>query len=247
MKDPKSTPTVNEVLDAIDPIAAAEELFGKRHEEFSDTENLQMLSMVMQFNTQKHEIQKGTGDTFMGTNMDQIRALLRETGFTCGWKKNRVSKYGYHEEETIWYSADGFVIYLDTYNSTRPNRFELYGEIDPSHTDETKFNQQYHDTFRVVSGGGGHGLFPQDYEQPVLEKKIYFNADMRSGFKWKTNLARSIGTPLKVWEYTNHFIWFVNYDEEDRYGMGIPHEELFKKKVMEGDEALQRIVGNLLK
>lgn len=245
MNNPNSKrPTVNEILDNIDPVAAAEEAFGKVHEDFSDDENLRMLAMAMQFNMQKQSIQKGTGDTFIGSGLDLTLSLLTELGFVKAWEKSRTSRYGYQETESIWYAADGMVVYLDTYNGRSTNRFELVAELDPDHTDEKKWGDQYYNVSRVVSGGGSYGCYPANYEQPVVEKSVAFHADMRSGFRWKVQLLRSgaCGTLKKVWEDPTQFLWFVNYDEEERYKYDVPYRELLKEKVKAGDEGLQRIM-----
>lgn len=235
-------PNMHEVLDSVDPVEMAEQTFGKRWEEWSEDEQKQALVMAMLFNKNKHEIQKRGGDTFMGIHLDEAEKILKELGFVVGYRKNRISpRYNYPETETLWYSADGIVVHLDTFHSSDINRFELFAELKLS-DDEDAWMDEYHQISRVPSNGGSYELYPSGMEIPVTEKKVAVNADVRTGLRWKVNLLRNTGTLLSVWDYPEKFIWIVNYDEENRFSHDTPRNLILRQKLAAATDGLRGIM-----
>lgn len=225
-----------EALSNLDPIELAEESLGKRWEEFTEAEQMMALGQAVNLNTLQQGMEKSMGDTHMGCSIVTVDNILRENKFVIGYISRRISKYGYSEREVIWYRPDGLIVYYDTYNSTRPNRLEMYGEITPP---PGKFFEHYHMLDRVCNGGGSFGMYPMGFDVPEEGRVLTFNADMRSGLRRKLEIIKTIGEPCPVWKEEGKFIWLINYDEES---YDIDRNAILKKKMMVATPQLKHIL-----
>ena len=230
------------LAESMDPVEMMEKKLGKRWDQFTEAEQMQMLMFSANIFEAQREANELAGDTSMRTSFESAEQMLISLGFQLGWMKWRDSpKWGYREKETIYCRPDGLVVYMETYHGTSLNEIDLFGEIKPNF----EIKDYYYNASLICSGGGSYGMYPSGMDIPVEKKNIEFSADCRNGLRRRIQSIADVGTLIPIWENTSKFLWFLNYDEE-KFFQHDEHKEMSLAKIREGAPMLKTIFKNFL-
>lgn len=183
-----------------DPVATAETLLGKRHEDWDPaTDGYVALGLAMASNKVKAEHLKITGDTYFGITWIDFVEIAKAYGFKSGYCQNFTgtgwSDKDVEEEEIIFFHEEkGLILHAESYNGKSVNSAKVYGEVKMG--DKIEKNQW--EALKGCShGGNGNGT-------------MYFNVDVREGFRFHLDALSEAFEFSKRWSEVP-FLWFLNY------------------------------------
>lgn len=191
---------INNILD-MDPVATAETLLGKRHEEWdTETEKIGALEIIMATNKAKVELLKEMGDTYFGVTWDDFIKIVKDYGFKVGYSEKFTGIHQWddkrvEEEEVIFYNEDkGLILYAESYNGTSVNRADVYAEV--------KRGEYITDEQREALNDCSHGVNEIG--------TMYVQVDGREGLRFHVDALSKAFELSKTWG-TVPFLWFLNY------------------------------------
>lgn len=158
-----------------DPVATAEALIGKRHEEWDvETDGMAALGLAMMSNQSKREHLESIGDTHFGITWQDFIEIVRTYGFKCGFCQKFTGtgwsdEKGIEEEEIIFFHEEkGLILHAESFDGKSVNSAKVYGEVK---INETLTENQWDALNGCSHGGNGNGT-------------MYFDVDVREGFRF---------------------------------------------------------------
>lgn len=118
-----------------DPIATAETLLGKRHEDWdTKTDGMAALVLAVTTNQRKVEYLKSIGDTYFGITWIDFIEIAKAYGFKSGYFQKFTgtgrSNKGVEEEEIIFFHKEkGLILHAESYDGESVNNANVYGEV----------------------------------------------------------------------------------------------------------------------
>ena len=227
---------MNEKTKAIlgfDPIATAEELLGKPHEQWDAEGNDAKLALGLCFaeSQEKRAHLSSIGDTHLGISWEDFKAIATAYGFKpgfcqtfsgTGWGEN-----GVEEEEIIFFHEEkGLILHAESYNGKDVNSAKVYCEVK---VDENREKEQWAALNGCSFGGNGNGT-------------MEVNVDVREGFLFHLNALSDVFDFSKCWTKVP-FLWFCNYMEtsEPNYD----YEKINREKIKKCSAEVQKIIGKV--
>lgn len=211
-----------------DPVATAEVLIGKRHEDWdAETDKMAALGLVIATNRAKAEHLKSIGDTHFGTTWIDFIEIAKEYGFKSGYCKKFTgtswSDKGVEEEEIIFFHEEkGLILHAESYNAKTVNSAKVYGEVKIG--DELEENQ-WKALNGCSNGSNGNGT-------------MYFEVDVREGFRFHLDALSESFKFSKIWSKVP-FLWLLNYmDTKGQYN----YEDINKKKINDSTPEVHKII-----
>lgn len=213
-----------------DPVATAEDLIGKRHEDWDvETDGMVALGLAMVANETKEEHLKSIGDTHIGITWQDFIENMKAYGFKHGFCQKFTgtgrSDKGVEEEEIIFFHEEkGLILHAESYNGNSVNRAHVYGEVKIN--DEKLDKKQWGALNGCSSGSNGNGT-------------MHFEIDVREGFHFYLDAISEAFEFSKNWT-TVPFLWFLNY--MDTKEKGYNYEEISKKKIAACTPEVRQII-----
>ncbi len=215
------------ILDA-DPVATAEEILGKSHEEWNlETDAQTVLGLAYFTSKIKEKHLKKNEDTYFAISWKNFLEIAKKHNFKIGYSKNFIgtgwSDDGTVEEEVILFDDEnGLIIYAESFDGTRVNNAKLYGEAFTNGPIEEKH--------RRALNGSSH-----EYNE---NGTVSFDFDIREGFVFYLNKMLHTFEFSKTW--TNvPFLWFLNYMENKTEK---DYEAINRRKIAESAPEVSKII-----
>lgn len=213
-----------------DPIATAEALIGKRHEDWDlETDGMAALGLAMLTNEAKKNHLESIGDTHYGTTWQDFIEIAKAYGFKCSFCKKFTgtgwSDKGVEEEEIIFFHEEkGLILHAESFDGKSVNSAKVYGEVKLT---GDKFEENQWEALRGCSHGGN--------ENGTLS----FNVDVREGFRFHLDAISEAFEFSKVWT-TVPFLWFLNYmDTKDK---NYNYKKINKQKINACTPEVRKII-----
>lgn len=212
-----------------DPIATAETLLGKRHEDWDGkTDGMAALGLAMMTNQKKEKYLKSIGDTHFGITWIDFIEIAKAYGFKSGYCQKFAgtgwSDKGVEEEEIIFFhEGKGLILHAESYDGTSVNSAKVYGEVKIG----DKLEQNQLEALNGCSNGGnGNGT-------------MHFDVDVREGFRFHLDALSEAFEFSKSWSKVP-FLWFLNYmDTEDE---NYSYEKINKQKIDASTPEVRKII-----
>lgn len=119
-----------------DPVATAEALIGKRHEDWDvETDVMPALELARLTHELKRKHLKDIGDTHFDITWQDFIEITRAYGFKCGFCQNFIGtgwsdEKGIEEEEIIFFHEEkGLILHAESLDGKYVNSAKVYGEI----------------------------------------------------------------------------------------------------------------------
>ena len=183
-----------------DPVAATEDLLGKRHEDWNiKTDGYAALEIAMATNKIKADHLKSIGDTHFGITWIEFIEVAKAYGFKSGYCQKFTgtgwSDKGVEEEEIIFFHEEkGLILHAESFSGKSVNSAKVYGEVKIG--DKLEENQ-WEALNGCSHGGNGNGT-------------MSFKVDVREGFRFHLDALSEAFEFSKSWS-TVPFLWFLNY------------------------------------
>lgn len=214
-----------------DPIATAETLIGKRHEDWDvETDGMAALGLAMLTNESKREYLESIGDTHFGITWNDFIEIAKAYGFKCGFCQKFTGtgwsdKKGIEEEEIIFFHEEkGLILYAESFDGKSVNSAKVYGEVK---LNENKIEEDQWNALNGCShGGNGNGT-------------MYFNVDVREGFRFHLDAVSEAFEFSKSWSKVQ-FLWFLNYMDTKKKNYN--YEQINKKKIASCTPEVRKII-----
>lgn len=212
-----------------DPVAAAETLIGKRHEEWdTETDGRAALGLVLAANQAKMEHLESIGDTHFGTTWQEFIEIAKAYGFKNGYCQkftgNDWSDKCVEEEIIFFHEEKGLILHAESYGGESVNSAKVYGEVK---TNDGNLEKKHWEALNGCShGGNGNGT-------------MYFEVDVREGFRFHLDALSEVFEFSKSWTKVP-FLWLLNYmDTEDKnYNL----EKINKQKINASTPEVSKII-----
>lgn len=189
-----------------DPIATAETLIGKRHENWdTETDAMAALGLAIATNQAKANHLQSIGDTHFGITWIDFVEIAKAYGFKCGYCEKFTgtgwSDKGVEEEEIIFFHEEkGLILHAESYDGKSVNSAKVYGEVKIG--DKLEKNQ-----WEALNGCSHSG-----HKNGTMS----FDVDVREGFRFHLDALSEAFEFSKSWS-TVPFLWFLNYmDTKDK-------------------------------
>ena len=212
-----------------DPIATAEALLGKRHEDWgTKTDGMAALGLAMMTNQRKAEHLKSIGDTHFGITWIDFIEIAKAYGFKSGYCQKFTgtgwSDKGVEEEEIIFFHEEkGLILHAESYDGESVNSAKVYGEVKIG--DKLEKNQC--EALNGCShGGNGNGT-------------MSFDVDVREGFRFHLDALSEAFEFSKSWSKVP-FLWFLNY--MDTKNENYSYEKINKQKIDASTPEVRKII-----
>lgn len=219
------TETTKNLLN-LDPICEAEELIGKRCENWEHDESVAALGLFMLANKYKEEHLKSIGDTYFDIPFNDFITIIKEYGFECGYYHDFKDDGKKQQEEVIYFHKDkGLILYANSCFDKIINDAKVYGEveIDWKNHDRHKFVEaMYH----CSHGDNGNGT-------------MYFNLDGREGLISNLEVISDTFVFSKQWTKAQR-LWFLNYVDTEKENYD--YNEINKQKILSSMPEVQKII-----
>ena len=183
-----------------DPVAATEDLLGKRHEDWNiETDGYAAVGIAMATNKIKADHLKSIGDTHFGITWIDFIEIAKAYGFKCGYCQNFTgtgwSNKDVEEEEIIFFHEEkGLILHAESFSGKSVNSAKVYGEVKIG----DKFEEKQWEALNGCShGGNGNGT-------------MHFEVDVREGFRFHLDAISEAFEFSKNWSEVP-FLWFLNY------------------------------------
>lgn len=178
-----------------DPVAAAEGLFGKRHEDWDTETGMAALGLAILTNQAESDHLKSIGDTYFGTTWLEFIEIVKAYGFTIGYCQKFTGTNSAEEEEILFFHEEkGLILHAESYNGEFVNSAEVYGEVKIG--DKLEENQ-WEALNGCSHGSNGNGT-------------MAFTVDVRKGFRFHLDSLSEAFEFSKSWTKVP-FMWFLNY------------------------------------
>ena len=183
-----------------DPVAATEDLLGKRHEDWNiETDGYAALGIAMATNKIKADHLKSIRDTHFGITWIEFIEVAKASGFKSGYCQKFTgtgwSDKGVEEEEIIFFHEEkGLILHAVSFSGKSVNSAKVYGEVKIG--DKLEENQ-WEALNGCSNGGNGNGT-------------MSFDVDVREGFRFHLDALSEAFEFSKSWS-TVPFLWFLNY------------------------------------
>lgn len=213
-----------------DPIATAEALIGKRHEDWDvETDGMAALGLAMVTNQSKREHLESIGDTHFGTTWQEFIEIAKAYGFKCGFCHKFIGtgwsdKKGVEEEEIIFFHEEkGLILHAESFDGKSVNSAKVYGEVKINET----FEENQWDALNGCShGGNGNGT-------------MHFDVDVREGFRFHLDAVSEAFEFSTSWTKVP-FLWFLNYMDTKKKNYN--YEKINKQKIKACTSEVQKII-----
>lgn len=212
-----------------DPIAAAEALIGKQHEDWDvETDGMAALGVAMATNQAKKEHLESIGDTHFGITWQSFIEIAKTYGFKSGYCQKFTgtgwSGKGVEEEEIIFFHEEkGLILYAESYNGKSVNNAKVYGEVKISENIE---RNQWNALNGCSHSGNGNGT-------------MSFDVDVREGFRFHLDALSEAFEFSKTWTKVP-FLWFLNY--MDTKNKSYDYEKISMKKIKASTPEISKII-----
>lgn len=212
-----------------DPIATAEALLGKRHEDWdTKTDGMAALGLAMMTNQRKAEHLKSIGDTHFGITWIDFIEIAKAYGFKSGYCQKFTgtgwSDKGVEEEEIIFFHEEkGLILHAESYDGESVNSAKVYGEVKIG--DKLEKNQ-WEALNGCSHGGNGNGT-------------MSFDVDVREGFRFHLDALSEAFEFSKNWSKVP-FLWFLNY--MDTKNENYSYEKINKQKIDASTPEVRKII-----
>lgn len=214
-----------------DPIATAEEIVGKRHEQWDSNGDEAQLALGLCFmaNREKAAHLASLGDTHFGISWEDFKAIATAYGFKPGFCQKFAGTgwgdKGVEEEEIIFFHEEkGMILHAESYNGKDVNSAKVYCEVK---TDETREKEQWAALNGCSFGGNGNGT-------------VEVNVDVREGFLFHLNALSEVFEFSKTWTKVP-FLWFLNY--MDTKDANYNYDNINNAKIKKAAPEVQKIIG----
>ena len=215
---------------SFDPIATAETLIGKRHDDWNiETEGMAALGLAMLSNQAKKEHLKSIGDTHFGITWQDFIEIAKAYGFKCGFCQKFTgtgwSDEGIEEEEIIFFHEEkGLILHAESFDGKSVNSARVYGEVK---LNDGKLERCQWDALNGCShGGNGNGT-------------MYFDVDVREGFRFHLDAVSEAFELSTSWSKVP-FLWFLNYmDTKDE---NYSYEKINEQKIAACTPEVRKII-----
>ena len=215
----------------LDPIATAEALIGKRHEDWDlETDGMVALGLAMLTNESKREHLESIGDTHFGITWHDFIEIAKAYGFKCGFCQKFTGtccsdKKGVEEEEIIFFhEGKGLILHAESFDGKYVNSAKVYGEV------KLNGDKIEEDQWNALNGcshaGNGNGT-------------MYFNVDVREGFRFHLDAVSEAFEFSKSWSKVQ-FLWFLNYMDTKKKNYN--YEEINKEKIASCTPEVRKII-----
>lgn len=212
-----------------DPIATAETLLGKRHEDWdTKTDGMAALGLAMMTNQKKAEHLKSIGDTHFGITWIDFIEIAKAYGFKSGYCQKFTgtgwSDKGVEEEEIIFFHEEkGLILHAESFDRKSVNSATVYGEVKIG--DKLEKNQ-WEALNGCSHGGNGNGT-------------MFFDVDVREGFRFHLDALSEAFEFSKSWSKVP-FLWFLNY--MDTKNENYSYEKINKQKIDASTPEVRKII-----
>lgn len=183
-----------------DPVATAETLIGKQHEDWDlKTDAMAASALVMATNQAKADHLKSIGDTHLGITWIEFIEITKAYGFKSGYCQKFTgtgwSDKGVEEEEIIFFHEEkGLILHAESFSGKSVNSAKVYGEVKIGDKLEEK---QWEALNGYSHGSNGNGT-------------MHFEVDVREGFRFHLDAISEAFEFSKNWSEVP-FLWFLNY------------------------------------
>lgn len=212
-----------------DPIATAETLLGKRHEDWdTKTDGMAALGLAMMANQKKAEHLKSIGDTHFDITWIDFIEIAKAYGFKSGYSQKFTgtgwSDKGVEEEEIIFFHEEkGLILHAESYYGKSVNSAKVYGEVKIGNKLE---KNQWEALIGCSHGGNGNGT-------------MSFDVDVREGFRFHLDALSEAFEFSKSWSKVP-FLWFLNY--MDTKNENYSYEKINKQKIDASTPEVRKII-----
>lgn len=208
-----------------DSVAFAEDLLGKRHEEWDTETGIAALGLAMLANQTKAAHLKSIGDTYFGTTWIEFIEIAKAYGFKSAYSQKFINGNGIEEEEILFFHEEkGLILHAESYNGKSVNSAKVYGEVKIG--DKLEKNQ-----FEALNGcsssNNGNGT-------------MAFDVDVREGFRFHLNALTEAFEFSKSWTKVP-FLWFLNY--MDTKGPTYNYKKITSEKIDACTPEVKKIIG----
>lgn len=212
-----------------DPVAATENLLGKRHEDWNmETDGYAALGIAMATSKIKADHLKSIGDTHFGITWIDFIEIAKAYGFKSSYCQKFTgtgwSDKGVEEEEIIFYHEEkGLILHAESYDGKSVSSAKVYGEVKIG--DKLEKNQ-WEALNGCSHGGNGNGT-------------MHFDVDVREGFRFHLDALSEVFEFSKSWSKVP-FLWFLNYmDTKDE---NYSYKEINKQKINACTPEVRKII-----
>lgn len=214
-----------------DPIATAEALIGKRHEDWDvETDGMAALWLAMLTNQSKMEHLENIGDTHFGITWHDFIEIAKAYGFKCGFCQKFTGtglsdEKGIEEEEIIFFHEEkGLILYAESFDGKSVNSATVYGEVK---LNGDKLEEDQCNALNGCShGGNGNGT-------------MAFSVDVREGFRFHLDAVSEAFEFSKSWSKVP-FLWFLNYMDTEKKNYN--YEKINKQKIASCTPEVRKII-----
>lgn len=186
---------------SFDPIAAAESVIGKRHEDWDlEIDSTTALGIALLTNAFKKDHLKSISDTHFNISWQDFIDIAKSYGFECSLRQKFTAKTfsneNVEEEEIIFFHKEkGLILYAESYDGSSVNSAKIYGEVKVS---GKKLEENQWDALSGCSYCGNEN------------GTISFNIDVREGLIFHLDAVSEAFEFSKSWSNVQ-FLWFLNY------------------------------------
>lgn len=178
-----------------DPIATAETLIGKRHEDWNiETDGLAALRLAVAANQAKANHLKSISDTHFGITWIEFVEFAKAYGFQISYYEKFTGRNEEEEEIIFFHEEKGLILHAVSYAGKYVNSAKVYGELKKS--DKLTKNQQ-----EALNGCS---------QSPINNNTMSFDVDVREGFRFHLDALSEAFEFSKNWSKVP-FLWFLNY------------------------------------
>lgn len=213
-----------------DPVATAEALIGKRHEDWDiETDGMAALGLVMATNQAKRGHLESIGDTHFGITWQTFIEIAKAYGFKRGYCQKFTgtgwSDKGVEEEEIIFFHEEkGLILHAESYDGKSVNSAIVYGEVK---INGGKLERNQWDALNGCSNGSNEN------------GTMSFEVDVREGFRFHLDALSEAFEFSKSWTKVP-FLWFLNYmDTKDK---NYSYEKINKQKINASTPEVRKII-----
>lgn len=212
-----------------DPVATAETLIGKQHEDWDlKTDAMAASVLAMATNQAKADHLKSIGDTHLGITWIEFIEIAKAYGFKSGYCQKFTgtgwSDKGVEEEEIIFFHEEkGLILHAESFNGKSVNSAKVYGEVKIG----DKLEENQYEALNGCSHSGNGNC------------TMSFNVDVREGFRFHLNALSEAFEFSKSWS-TLPFLWFLNYmDSKDE---NYDFKKITKLKINTSTSEVKKII-----
>lgn len=227
---------INKILN-LDIVNDFEQQIGKKHEDWTETEQLQFLKQAIISNQVKRDYLQNTSDTHFGISWNDFLLLCESQGFEIDYRQDFLFEAWWQQKKTIEeeivliHKEKGFVLYAESDSSkTRVNKAKLYGEI------RKKEDVDKASAYQALSGYS-HS------ETQYGTKNI--SLDVTAGMVARLHQLDGKFEFVNPWNKIP-FVWFLNSMDEKKLSKRLSdkgYEKINQQKITLMSPETQKIIG----